>query len=409
MIGVKPRSVIVVATLLGLAVAAWADDVASYQTSGGAPAAIGDPRTTALDEAFARAVRSALADVLPSDQRTAHQAELDREIIGRARRWVTTFTVTKDDVVDGRRELMVAVQIDRDKIRARLEQLNVAAAPRAEPIAAPAIAVDVQVTAAPRTRTAAVARAGVSALTAALQSAGMAVRPLATRNTATRDAADADKAPVPGEAATPRLIAIAELNIGEPTRVRGQADDAVLVAARVRLVENRGSAAREELPTAGRDSARAGEVVIAQGQGSAAARVDEPRSGVERAIALAATSVLPRLPGKAPSSAPRPAESTPVAEPGVVFVRLPPGTSYAMVLAEQKFLAGAKAIRAATVRRLSSSGWLIGVTTTPGTDSTPQAAIDRVARLATQPPANDVQVAVKVVRGVVEVTITGAP
>lgn len=410
MMGSKARSIAAIATLLGLATPVWADDVASYQSSGGASAGVGDPRTAALDEAFARAVRSALADVLPSDQRAAHQGELDREIIGRARRWVTTFTVTKDDVVDGRRELMVAVQIDRDKIRARLEQLHLAAAPRAESIAAPLIAVDVHVTAAPRKHTTAFARAGIGALTAVLQAAGMAVRPVTGRANATRDAANADTEPAGGEPpAAPTLTAIADLSIGEPTQVRGQAHDAVLVAAQVRLVDNGGAAARQEPAPGARNRSNAGDAVIAQGQGTAAARIDEPRSGVERAITLAATPVLPRLPGKLASPAPRATETTPVAEPGVVLVRLPPGTSYAMVLAEQRFLAGAKAVRAATLRRVSSTGWLIGVTIAPGTDATPQAAIDRVAQIATQPPANDVQVAVKVVRGVVEVTIAGPP
>ncbi|HEY1548789.1 MAG TPA: hypothetical protein VGG28_13260, partial [Kofleriaceae bacterium] len=105
---------------------AAAEDVVAYEAEGEAAASATDARTAALDDAFAHAVASAIADLVAGDVRTAHQGELDKEIVGHARLWVTRFTVTKDEVDDDRRELTVSVRIDRDKLRARLDELKIA-------------------------------------------------------------------------------------------------------------------------------------------------------------------------------------------------------------------------------------------------------------------------------------------
>lgn len=405
MMAANMRTCVVVGAIVALAMPAWAEDVASYQVSGHAAAGVSDPRTSALDDAFARAVRSALSDLVSSDLRTARQSDLDREIVSRARRWVATFTVTKDDVIDGRRELMVAVQIDRDKIRDRLEQLNIALGGRAELPPAPTIAVDVRVTAPPRMRTPPMAGAGIEALTTVFRSAGMAVRRVTASGRAGRgDGAIAPRDDATGEAASAQLVAIADVAVGEPASIRGEGNEAMLVTANVHLSED--FTTPSDARTA---SDRSTHRVIAQQQATAAALVDDPRSGIQRALTLAATALLPRLPATRAPSDRRRDDGEPLVDPGVVLVRLPPGTSYPMVLAEQKFLAGAKGIRAATLRRLSPSGWVIGVTTNSSSDPTSSAAIARVAQIATEPPAPDVQVAVKVVRGIVEVTFTGGP
>src|SRR5262245_36228998 len=99
---------------------AHAEDIVAYQAEGDAPAASGDARVMALDEAFARAVSNALSDLVDGNVRTARKGELDREIVGRARLWVSKFAVTKDETIEDRRELTVSVKIDRDKLRARL-------------------------------------------------------------------------------------------------------------------------------------------------------------------------------------------------------------------------------------------------------------------------------------------------
>src|SRR5262245_18272422 len=104
--------------MLAVAVSlAHAEDVIAYQAEGDAPAGGADARVMALDEAFANAVGSALADLVSADVRTARKGELDREIVARARLWVQKFTVTRDETNDDRRVLTVSVKIDRDKLR----------------------------------------------------------------------------------------------------------------------------------------------------------------------------------------------------------------------------------------------------------------------------------------------------
>jgi hypothetical protein len=80
----------------------------------------------ALDEAFSRAAQAAVSELVDGDVRKSNKAAIDKEIVGRARLWVAKFTVTKDETNDGRRELTVLVRIDRDKLRARLGELNIA-------------------------------------------------------------------------------------------------------------------------------------------------------------------------------------------------------------------------------------------------------------------------------------------
>ena len=100
-----------------VAAPAWAEDIAAYEVEGESDAAGKDPRVAALDEAFARAVTSALGDVLDAEARKANKPVLDKEIIGRARLWVAKFSVTKDATDGGRRQLTVVVRVDRDKMR----------------------------------------------------------------------------------------------------------------------------------------------------------------------------------------------------------------------------------------------------------------------------------------------------
>src|SRR5262249_48602045 len=50
----------------------------------------------------------------------------DRELIGHARLWVAKFTVTREAVADDRKQVTVSVRVDRDKVRARLAELNIA-------------------------------------------------------------------------------------------------------------------------------------------------------------------------------------------------------------------------------------------------------------------------------------------
>jgi hypothetical protein len=384
--------------LLALASArAHAEDIVAYEAEGDAPSAGADARTTALDDAFARAVGSALGDLVAGDVRTAHKGELDREIVGHARLWVARFTVTKDDTEEDRRQLMVSVRIDRDKVRARLDELKiplkdeVGAGSGAGPGDAPrTVTILLRVTS-PKGSHASFGKGadrdtlGLGGLTTLLRGAGMAVRRAGEVGSAGEGdypISDADADAV-AEAAKAELVAIAGVTVGEAAAVRGQAAPAVLVSAHLRLVDHKTHQ------------------VLGQGTAIAAAGADDPRYAIDRALAAAAADVLPAQPKKLAQAGAFTGDDTPLTDAGIVLVRLSPTTPYALVLAEQKYLAGAKGVRAATLRRLSPKGWVIGVATGD--------PIERVAQIAKKPPAADTAASVKISGDVVEVTLTGAP
>ncbi len=394
------RLAVLVAVLIA-ATPAFADDIVAYEAEGNAPSSTTDARTAALDDAFARAVGSALGDLVAGDVRTAHKGELDREIVGHARLWVSRFTVTKDEVDEDRRELTVSVRIDRDKLRVRLVELKIATKDATQPDpagsgannpAARTVTILVRV-ATPKGIHAGFGKGaerdvdGVAALTATLRGAGMAVRRAPDSGpSAALDGeypvgdADADAL---GDAAKADLVTIASVTVGDAVFVRGQPKPEVLVAARVKLFD------------------RKTHQTVATGVGIAAAPADDPRYGIDRALAAAASDVLPPAPKKLAQAGAWKGDDTPLPEPGIVLVRMSAKTPYALVLAEQRYLAGAKGVRAATLRRLSPGGWVIGVATSE--------TIEKVAQIAKKPPVGDASAAVRITDTVVDVTLTGSP
>jgi hypothetical protein len=375
---------------------AHAEEVVAYQAEGDAPAASPDARVMALDAAFARAVTSALSDLVAGDVRTARKGELDREIVARARLWVAKFSVTKDETVDGRRELTVSVKIDRDKLRARLGELGVAmkdAGTATDPAASARTAtILLRITLPTGVRAAYGPNAekelpGVSAITTLLRNAGFAVRRAPGSGAVPRGEGELplsdDEADVLANEAKADVMAIAGVSVGPSVPVRGQPTTASLVTANVRVVD------------------RKDRKVIGQGSASTATRGDDPGYAVDRALLGATLDALPPPASKlGPAGAFR-GDDTPVTEPGVVLVRLPARTPYALVLEEQKYLAGAKGVRAATLRRLSPAGWVIGVATSE--------SVETVARIAKKSPATDAAANVKIVGDVVELSFSGAP
>lgn len=359
-----------VLALVLLTSTAFAEDIVAYQAEGDAPASATDPRVMALDEAFARAVTTALTELVDGNVRTSRKGELDSQIVGHARLWVAKYSVTKDETVDGRRELTVMVRIDRDKLRAKLAELGIAATTTttAPPVEAPSNA---------KTITVLMKQEPPSALTTVLRGAGFAVRraPLVAGDQLSEDQADA----LAAEAKADTYI-IANVNVAPPVAVRGIANNAALVTAELRMLERPRK-------------------LVAQAMGTAAALGEDPSYAVNRAVMAAATDVLPPPPTKLQAGSFQ-GEDKPFAEPGVVLVRLPVKTPYAQVLAEQKYLAGAKGVRGATLRRLSPNGWVIGVVTAE--------SVDNVARIAKKAPTSDTTSSVKVVGDIVEVTLTGS-
>ena len=388
------RGVLVV-MLLAMSARAHAEDVVAYEAEGDAPVAGADARTAALDDAFARAVGSALADLVAGDVRTAHKGELDKEIVAHARLWVVKFTVTKDETEDGRRQLTVSVRIDRDKIKARLDELKIQNQTKDASGASPDPS-QRSVTILLRVATAKGPHAsfgkssdhdtmGLGGLATLFRSAGMAVRRAPDSGTVIDGdypIADAEIDGL-GDAAKADLVAIAGVSVGDPANVRGRPQPAVLATAHLKLFD------------------RKAHQVIGQGTAIATAPAGDPQYAIDRALAAAAADVLPPQPKKLAQAGTFTGDDTPLTDAGIVLVRLSSKTPYSMVLTEQRYLAGAKGVRAASLRRLSPNGWVIGVTTAD--------SIERVAQIAKKPPATDSSASVKIVGDVVEVTLSGPP
>ena len=394
------RGVLIV-VMVAIAAPASAQEVIGYEAEGDAPTTATEPRVAALDDAFSRATGAAVNDLVTGDVRTAHKGEIDREIVGHARLWIVAFTVSKDETNDERRQLSVSVRIDRDKIRARLGELNIATrgavgsptganAPRI-----PTVTILLRVA----NRTAVHADYGETAendvpglisLANAFRAAGIAVRRAPATGPAARAQGelplDDSEADALAGAAKAEQAAIVGVTVGPALPVRGVAAPAVLVTAHVKRYDTKDHR------------------TLGQGTGVSAARGDDPglvTYAIERAVLAASADVLPPAPMRLAQAGAFQGEDKPVAEPGIVLLRLPAKTPFHWVQDELKYLAGAKAIRAASLRRLSPNGWVIGVQTTE--------SIERIAQIAKKSPATDTATAVKIIGDVIELTLTGAP
>jgi hypothetical protein len=394
----------VVATFAGMLVGASvvrADDVVAYQADGDADAAAPDARVEALDEAFGKAVSQAVGELLDPEVRRQSKPVIDRELLGHARLWVARFTVTKEGVVDDRKQLSVSVRIDRDKLRARLVELNIAMRDAQEgppaSAAAQAVTVLLRVTAPEgvhATYGAAAEKevAGLAAVSAALRRANLVIKRAPATSpsgaAARPDGELLDDATAEALASDARadLAAVASVSVGAPVALRGVAANGVLITARVRLIDRNAHKA------------------VGQGVATIAARGTDPGIvgyAIDHALLAAMGDVLPQ-PAQSLLTAPAfTGDDTPPGEPGIVLVRLARTTPWSLVQAELKHLLGARGVSRATLRHVSPSGWVIGVATTE--------SIDRVASIVKKSPATDTTVSVKIVGDLVEATMAGAP
>ena len=389
------RCLLVVCVLAAVTSVARAEDIAAYETEGDAEVSGSDPRVAALDEAFARAVTLAIADVVAPDVRSAKKADLDRELIGRARLWVAKFTVLKDTTADDRRQLKVTVRVDRDKVRAKLAEMTIPTMTAGEASKGRSVTVLLRVGDGDAVRASYGASAekelpGLGALSSALRAGGMAVKRAPASGPVARAGGELplgdDEAEALATEAKTDLAVIAGVTIGDAVAVRGIASTGVLVTAHLRMIERRGKKR------------------VGEGTAMAAARGTEPmvvQRAVEAALVDAASDVLPPARQALTQANGFSGDDTPTGEPGVVLVRLAPKTPWGIVTAELKYLQGAKGVQRAVLRRLSPGGWVIGVTTTE--------SIERIAQIAKKPPATDTFVKVKVSGDIVELTLSGAP
>lgn len=365
---------------------AHAEDVVVFDVEGEADTAGGDPRVAALDEAFASAASQALAELVPADVRTARKADLDKEIVGRARLWVAKFTVTKDATVGERRQLAVTVRVDRDKMLARLAELDVATR-----LATLLLRIDDP--AGPRATYGSGGEKdvpGVAALTGALRGAGMLPKRAPASGPAAKVSGalplDDDEALAIAESVKADVAAVAGVTIGAPVAVRGLAVDASLVTATVRMIERRSKK------------------VLGQGSALFATPGTEPTvitKTVERALVAATSDVLPPQREVLSGGGPFTGTDIPVAEPGVVLVRLSSKTPWGLVAAELKYLQGAKGVKSAVLRRLSPGGWVIGVATGE--------SVERVSQIVKKPPTAESSAKVKLAGDIIDLTLGVTP
>lgn len=389
------RCALILAVLATLVVPAHAEDVATYDTDGDAETSGADPRVAALDEAFGKAINLALIDVVAADVRTAKKAELDREIVAHARLWVAKFTVTSDTTSDDRRQLRVTVRVDRDKVRSKLGEMTIPVMTAGEASKGRSVTILLRVTEGTSVRASYGATAekelpGLGALAGALRAGGMSIKRPPASGPAAKAGGDLplddDEADGLGGDAKAELAAIAGVTVGPAVFVRGLPTSAVLVSAHLRVLERRGHK------------------LVGQGAASVAARGEDPAviaHAIEHALVGASLDVLPPAKRALSVATGFTGDDTPLADAGVVLVRLAPKTPWGLVAAEQKYLSGAKGVQRAVIRRLSPGGWVIGVTTTE--------SVERIAQLARKAPTADTSVKVKVAGDIVELVLAGAP
>jgi len=378
---------VVVAVLAGASAPVRAEDVVAYQTDGDADAGAADARVEALDEAFARAVSQALGDLLDPEVRKQNKSVLDRELLGHARLWITEFKVTKEAVADDRKQLSVSVRVDRDKVRARLGELNIALPQTVTVLLRVASPEAVHAT-----YGAAAEKdvAGLAALSGVLRRADMVIKRASAAGPPAK--ADGDLPVDDGTAealaadAKADLVVIAGVTLGAPVPLRGVDASGVLITAHVRLVDRKAHKA------------------IGQGAVVTAARGTDPgvvAYAIDRALLAAMADVLPQPAQKLPEAQEFTGDDKLIGEPGIVLVRLARATPWGMVQSEIKHLLGAKGVSKATLRHVSPSGWVIGVATGE--------SIDRIASIVKKPPAAETTASVKIVGDVIEATLSGAP
>lgn len=394
------KTFVVMAALVGsLAVAgpARAEDAVAYQADGDADAAVPDARVAALDDAFAKAISQAVSELVDPEVRRQSKPVIDRELIGHARLWVTQFSVTREAVADDRKQLSVSVRVDRDKLRARLAELNIATRDAGEAPAAGVQSATVLLrVAAPdgvhATYGLAAEKevAGLAALSGVLRRASFAIKRAPASGPAARADGelplDDDTAEALAAGAKAELAVIGGVAVGAPVPLRGVATSGVLITARLRMID------------------RKAHKWIGQGGAVVASRSSDPGEvgyAIDRALLAAAADVLPQPAQGLAQAQTFSGDDTPVGEPGVVLVRLARTTPWSMVQAELKHLVGVRGVSHATLRRVSPAGWVIGVATTD--------SIDRIASIVKKPPAADTTVSVKIAGALIEATLSGAP
>ena len=354
-------------------VAAADEDFDDLTVEADADAGASDARVVALDAAFANAVNKSVEDLADRKQLAAKRTDYEKEIVGRARLWVASFSVTRDQVVDGRRRLTVNVRIDQRKLGLRMQQLGIiqtlpdgAGDGSGSASSAGVATVDgnsVTLLARSLSPTAVRANYGASAgklpefdgFKAALAMRGYRLRPTPAAGPAATRAGeipmnDTAALAFAGDAKADSAL-IVGLEVSEPTAVRGAVGEYVVAHARARWLQRKSGNTIVDLQRTvllrhgtEEDSDKAGRQVIG-----------------DVLLALQAATTPPRNSGAAPLLA-RDVPSV-VAGDGQVAVVVSRAAPAAVVAALVKALNGQSGTTSVALAQLSPAGYVITVTT----------------------------------------------
>lgn len=382
---------------------AAAEDIKTFEVTGEADAAASDSRGVAVDAAFARATEDALEDLLTKAQRTEQRSALNKEIVGRARRWVASYKVTADQTAGGRRQLTVAVRINREALRARLVELAILTAaveppvtnpgdPNAadpgtavtspsDPLVAPSSSADPRwagrtatLLLRARRQAQAVATFGASG-EADAPGAKIAASVMSERGLLVKPASLAGPSPR-GEGELP-------LDDGQARALAGSSKSELAVVVGVELSQRqyvRGIPTQMVLATAKARVVARGEGAEGEGVGTAVGVAgDGDRQAIERAVATAVASALPTTVAGRAAEPQLTSDDLPLpSADGGTWMRISPRTSWSAVTALLRTFAKQKGFTA-ELRRLSPAGYLVLIRAESGLDRA--AAIARSATL----------------------------
>ncbi len=394
----RTGSLLLAAALTSVAAPALAEDVQTFEVTGEADAGAGDSRGVAVDAAFAQATEDALDDLLTKAQRSEQRAVLNKDVIGRARRWVSSYKVTGDQTAGGRRQLIVTVRIDRDLLRAKLAELGVLASggpgpgPGIDPSTgaitspdggttgagldptAPSSSADPRwagrtATLLLRARNQAQALAtfgvageadapGAAAAAAVMSERGLVVKPAPLAGPAPRGKGelplDDGQARALAASAKAELAVVVGVELSTRQYVRGVALPMVLASATARVLAR-------------------GEGAEGQGTGTAVAIASDgepkaPARAVERAVATAVAAALPTTVAGAAAAPSLTTDELPLpAADGGAWMRIGARTPWTVVTALLRHFAKQKGFTA-ELRRLSPAGYLVLVRASGGLD-----------------------------------------
>ena len=331
---------VVFIALLAMPFAARADDTV-LTVKGSADTGAADPRVAALDAAFATATREVLAELVDRAERDRRRADLDREIIARARLWVTSFKVIRDQVSGTKRNLDVAVTIRRGKLIARLGELSIAvAAADSKPVAGTSqlALILLRLTTPGGSRVATEGDADGARISKVLQAGGIAsVLPK------TASSLDPDSAQASAAAAGADWVLIVDARGTAPESTRGAHLRSSWGSATLRLLDRSGRAVIETKGVGGAYETSARE------------SPDDPIVLATRAAIGAALQALPAI-----DAAIHPSTAAPRASAGEVLVHVsfaPGGWNWLATIRDE--LVARKAV--VSIRRLDRTGVTLAV------------------------------------------------